>query len=206
MKYTGNKIKQICLLLFIGVLSGCVSVTEDITPGYSLDSAAKENKGLLIVSTRFSLICDSVDPLGLGVGTPGGLWGNVWPNGNDTSGIWAYHPARRKSDFRSPYGYFHVQKLAPGEYYFNYMRADQDHQSSITREIASLPFTIEKGRATYVGEVSVAISECDYSAEPEAVANMKFTVSNQWRRDKHEFKARFHNIDPSKVKLMITHI
>lgn len=196
--------------------------TTSVPSEYSLDNASQENSGLLIVATRFTLRCDAVDPLGLGMGTgePGSLGSSVWPfgvlyvtNGNKTIDITAYSPIKniRESDYHSPPGFFHVVKLPPGEYYFNKITGHQDPYSYITDNFASLPFNIQNGKATYVGEVSIAVTKCDYSDADEynkdkKQANVKYTVTNQWNRDSRLLKNKYKNIDPSKVKLMITHI
>ena len=235
-------LKNILLVAVLFSLTGCAAVmimersgSRSVDADYTLAKAEQENKGLLIVATRFTLRCKAVDILGLGVGSgkPGSLFSSTWPygmlhltNGKETAKFYAYTPAEsgfRPADYRSPPGFFHVLKLEPGEYYFDQAIGQQDMYSYVTDKIASLPFSIEKGKATYVGEISIAMTECDYSGmqddgnEDEFADNKKkkpikkevnaaYRVSNQWNRDVHILKERFKNIKPSQVKLMITHI
>ncbi len=222
--------KKIILLALSFLITGCGLMirsesigTSSVPSNYSLSTAAQENSGLLIVATRFTMRCESiVTPFTLGAN----LGADIWPygklyatrDGDKLIDITAYSPLTnlRKADYRSPPGFFHVVKMSPGNYYFNSITGHNAESSSITDRFVSLPFTIEKGKATYVGEVSIAVSECDYSGvdddeeeENKAVkkeARVKYNVTNHWRRDSQLLKYKYKNIDPSKVKLSITHI
>jgi hypothetical protein len=172
--------------LFVWTCAACSSTarftTQQVQGEYSF--AKHPERGLLVASTRFSSDCKAGE-------TPSATLSYL----DDLSsagkgGVIPVASRPEESNFQDPPGYFVVQEVEGREYELRNLSI------SLLRELNSdlrIPFTVDAGKAVYLGELHVRYINCD------TFPSVSLQVTDQWERDAQLFQARVPNVRPDQV-------
>ena len=182
--------KRLSVVLTAILLSACaVSTLEDtVSSDYALDS--RRGEGLVILSTRWVLSCPPPGLLPIPAVTPS--LGYMDRDLKQGFGVLIAEQAVRQ-DFENPPGLFHAQARKAGDYRFvsiGFGFAGRSYRSPRF----SIPFTVREGRATYLGEITVHVSDC---RPVDGTFKSSIAVANRWDRDKVLLKQRLPKLDIS---------
>ncbi|QSQ22628.1 hypothetical protein JY651_47270 [Pyxidicoccus parkwayensis] len=163
--------------------SATPSVTTRQVKG-TYDFTKHPERGLLILSTRFSSDCKSGE-------TPStSLAYRDDQSSASKGGIIPVASRPEEAAFQDPPGYFVVQEQEGREYMLRELKLD--HLKGATTDV-QLPFAVEPGKAVYLGEVHVRYLNCD------SFPTVSLQVTDQWERDSRLLQARLPNVRPEDV-------
>lgn len=175
------KTATLSLTLTCIFLHGCMGVTRWATKDVDENFLPDEHPtyGLIVLSTRFPerwrgthiepefymIYYDSF--------SPEASRGGAIPAAGRISDI----------DFQSPPGHLTIRKAAPGEHF---ILPAIPHSGRHSRGYGGIPFTVEAGKITYLGEFNFYSANCPFQC---------FTVSNQWPRDRALLQKKMKKLD-----------
>jgi hypothetical protein len=186
--------KKICAFLTAILLSACtLSALEDtVSSDYVLDN--RRGEGLVVLSTRWAFACP---PSGL-VPIPAVLPSLGYMDSDLKQGFgFLIHDAHVKRDFENPPGLFHAQARKAGDYKLlriGFSFAGHPYRSPDF----SIPFTVREGKVTYLGEITVHVSDC---RPRDDTFKFNITVANRWDRDKALFRERLPKLSVNTVSI-----
>ena len=179
---------SLCVAIF---LLGCSSATHSVRSDYTLGSTPGE--GLFAFSTRFVFTCP-LPALAPWIVNPVLAF-----EGEGPRLIAILHNPFITHDFENPPGYFYVRKNEAGDYKVTEVSFSHSLRRYETERLEA-PFKIRTGKAVYLGEITVKVSECDAGA---GSAKLKVTVANQWGRDRKLFEQRMPKVSPDEAVIDI---
>jgi hypothetical protein len=163
--------------------SSTPSVTTRQVKG-EYDFAKHPERGLLVVSTRFSSDCKSGETPATYITYLDDL------SPASKGGVIPVASRPEEHAFQAPPGYFVVQEQEGRQYTL------KDLKLSLLRDMAmplELPFTVEAGKAIYLGEIHVRYLNCD------TFPSVSLQVTDQWERDARLLQAQLPNVRPEEV-------
>jgi hypothetical protein len=169
--------------LSLFMAAGCSAPSAHTIRDAKADDSLTENtdKGLVIVSTRFSSDCPDGENLFVGLEYQDSYSKDYRAN------MIPVNDPRLPKDFESPPGHFSVKTFYAGNH-----RIRRMHLGDTSRETRTL-FQVDAGKAVYLGEVHIKVANCG------PAPSITTQVTDQWERDSKLFQAKMQNIRPEDV-------
>jgi hypothetical protein len=159
---------------------------SDVKPDYSF--AKRPGSGLIVLSTRFSSACERDKHQAIELHYVDDSYTHK------SGGVVPVQDWHREPDLQDPAGYFVVRELRAGQHFF-YNELVVGGLSNYEIKGLSIrnltPFTVEEGKATYLGEIQLERTDCGQS--------VKARLTDQWERDSKLFEARMKNLSSKQV-------
>lgn len=179
------------LLLAVSVLMGAACGgparhnVSDVDQDYQLSERSKN--GLVIVSTRYSTDCKHGKNASASFHYEDEDYGSA-----KGRGVIPVGDPFREPEFQAPPGYLVIKELRAGPHHIRKL-APLNHDLSTT-------FEVEAGKAIYLGEWHVQVSDCDSD-----FAKVALQVTDQWERDGKLVEQRMKNLRSDEVaKRLVT--
>lgn len=170
------------ITLSVWACAGCSSMTERIRVIDTVDAdyrlSGQPGHGLVLASTRFTTDCKAGEEPAVDL-----IYRSNWYGDAPMGQLPVTGPADKR-DFENPPGYLVVREARASEYAFRYLVVD-----SHSREMkARTPFTVEEGKAVYLGEIHVSYLNCD--SRPTVTIQTR----DEWERDRQLFAKELTNL------------
>lgn len=175
-----SKLIRYITVIVAWVLTGCA--TFNVPSDYSL--AHNSNQGLVVMSLTHSVASVIVDYRPVAAGKPGA---GSFMTGNMQDPL----------DWTHPNGRLVVAELPPGQYELYQWRAE-GMNVTYTSKLFSIPFTIEAGKATYIGNLFINMDE--------TTAKYTLSVTDTSARDLPLLIRHYPNIKQTDVSTEISKI
>jgi hypothetical protein len=165
------KWRSACLIALSAALmsAGCKSIH---TAPANFDFKATPDVGLAIISTRIDSRCNTV-VAGAAIEYRSEVDGSIGVILMDNSFV--------QRDFEDPPGYLFAKPLKPGMYVLGKLTIPNRRAV----HPLGLDFTVQQGRATYLGEFSIQVPDC---------TSFRYSVANQWERDAAMIRNKYPNV------------
>lgn len=165
--------------------------TKNVESDYRFEK--RPGSGLVIISTRVSSECEMPE----GHSKPQMMLHYVDDSfAEKKTGVIPVMDWYLQPDFQDPPGYLSVRELRAGQHYLiNDLVVYGDQPNDPWNRT---PFTVEEGKAVYLGEVLFRFSRCLPGAHPKQVI-----ISNQWERDGELLQQRMKHVRPEDVVIRL---
>jgi hypothetical protein len=153
-----------------------IRVIDTVDADYQLPG--QPGHGLVFASTRFTTDCKAGEEPSVDL-----VYFSNWYS-NTTFGQLPVTGPADKRDFQDPPGYLIVREARASGHEFRYIDIGSRSREMKTRT----PFTVEEGKAVYLGEIHVIYVNCN--ARP----SMTIQVKDEWERDRRLFEKQMTNV------------
>lgn len=193
------------MLCILGLAISCgLGPARAAAPGPDFELSAKRDKGALLIATRM--------PAMDGAYTSYALLKVFYHKANLKGVSFRHVPLYRKmafkkavpSDYGDGYGLLQLVEVPAGTYVLDHWQFFNGTGATYSpREIGQMEFTIQPGRATYVGSFDLSVHQGENVFGADIAINPWVFVSDQWARDREVLARKFPRVDPSLVDVAI---